>query len=360
MTNHQENIVKRFNELTKLEQTQLIDRLSNLVDETSPIIDKVRNEIIKDTPTSCPHCKTKKIIKWGSFQGDRQRFQCKECKKTFTHLTGTSVSYIKKKDLWYKHLELIFSGKYYTITEICNLLGVSRQTAFDWRHKALKAMEVEFESFKGIVEMDDINLKYSQKGRKGLKYSKKRGGGKKGKVGDSNFSSKVLITADREGNMDMSFVRVGRLKREDIERVVGDKIDSDKNILTSDKHGSIISYATRNNLTHKTFKASEAHSTEKIYHVQYVNNVAERFKSTVNVALRGVSTKYLQNYAKWFAIKEKVKKMDDKIEYLFGKLLEKADAWKSFIQTEKDYETFINTFSVRTYRCPTKRSWASL
>jgi len=54
--------------------------------------------------------------------------------------------------------------------------------------------------------------------------------------------------------------------------------------------------------------------------------------------------------------KRKGENSDDKIEYLFGKLLEKADAWKSFIQTKKDYETFINTFSVRTHRCPTKRA----
>jgi len=58
--------------------------------------------------------------------------------------------------------------------------------------------------------------------------------------------------------------------------------------------------------------------------------------------------------------KRKSENSDDKIEYLFGKLLEKllekADAWKSFIQTKKDYETFINTFSVRTHRCPTKRA----
>lgn len=54
--------------------------------------------------------------------------------------------------------------------EIARKVGISQQTAFDWRHKILSAVEgVSDCKFKGIAEIDDVWFLYSQKGRKGLR-----------------------------------------------------------------------------------------------------------------------------------------------------------------------------------------------
>ncbi len=52
-----------------------------------------------------------------------------------------------------------------------NRLGISIQTAFDWRHKTLCNLKSTGEDFVKITEIDDIWFLYSQKGRQGLKYS---------------------------------------------------------------------------------------------------------------------------------------------------------------------------------------------
>jgi hypothetical protein len=56
------------------------------------------------------------------------------------------------------------------LKEIARKVGISQQTAFDWRHKILSAVEgVSDCKFKGIAEIDDVWFLYSQKGRKGLR-----------------------------------------------------------------------------------------------------------------------------------------------------------------------------------------------
>lgn len=107
--------------------------------------------------------------------------------------------------------------------------------------------------FEGITEIDDIWFLYSQKGRKGLKHSRKRGGSKR--VGDNDFQAKLLITADRNKTTDMSLACIGRLSKADIERNVSGRF-SDDCVLVSDKHRSIAAFAKSEHLKHISFKSS--------------------------------------------------------------------------------------------------------
>jgi len=108
------------------------------------------------------------------------------------------------------------------LKQMSSRLGISIQTAFDWRHKILSSITSETENFDGITEIDDLWFLYSQKGRQGLKYSRKRGGSKR--KGDNNFQVKMLVTMDRKQSTDLSVVRIGRLKSNDIKRKIGEKI----------------------------------------------------------------------------------------------------------------------------------------
>jgi len=128
--------------------------------------------------------------------------------------------------------------------------------------------------------------------------------------------------------------------------------------LVSDKHPSIASFAKTEHITHHSF-LSKNHTLNEQFHVQYINNLASRLKYVINKHLHGVSTKYLQNYANWFKMNEKYKNEKDKITQLITQTEKSTSTWDLFTNVEKIYETFINCFSRRTYRCPTKRTWKS-
>jgi hypothetical protein len=235
---------------------------------------------------------------------------------------------------------------YLPLKQMASKIGISIQTAFDWRHKILSSVNNDRVRFDGITEIDDIWFLYSQKGRKGLKYSRKRGGSKR--AGDNDFQAKLLVTSDRNSNTNLSLVRIGRLKKSDIERKISGKFADDAT-LVSDKHRSISSFAKAEGLNHVSFKSSE-HTAGGEYHVQGVNNLASKLKGTINHSLRGVSTKYLQSYANWVNL---ISKGIDNVEFNNNGVV---DIHKN---REGIYKKFIENFSKRTYRCPVKRTFKS-
>lgn len=337
---------------------QIIDLAKQLTDqERASVLAQLKaqesNLVVQlEAPDSCPHCLSKKIIKHSKFN-NRQRYKCKSCGKTFTNITGSPIHGLKKQSLWHEYYKSMITEGYQPLSKMKEKFGISIQTAFDWRHKALLAMNQSGEKFEGITEIDDIWFLYSQKGRKGLKYSRKRGGSKH--KGDNNYQVKMLATADRKGTFDMSVVRIGRLKKSDIQRKIGNRIGRDT-VLTSDKHKSISAFAKDSKIEHIAFDAKN-HIADTEHHVQYINNVASRFDTIVNRVMRGVSTKYLQNYSNWFVAIEDLKKKTRNPKKPMQQLLKQHNAWDLFTNFEKQYQNFIQTYSERTYRCPVKRAW---
>ncbi len=340
----QEQIKELFGQLNPEEQKSVLKKLG--------IIYKQTGQKAVAAVTQCAYCSSELFVKNGH-RNRIQRYKCKSCKKTFTTTTGTCHHNLHKPEKFEEYKQLM-SKHYYPLKEIADKVGISIQTAFDWRHKILSGLKKDDSKFSGITEVDDIWFLYSQKGRKGLKYSRKRGGSTR--QGDNNFQTKLLITADRNSTTDLSVVRIGRLRKEDMDNIIGDMFSEDCT-LVSDKHRSISSFAKSRKLPHRSFKSTE-HSAGGDYHIQHVNNMASRLKSTVNYQLRGVSTKYLQNYANWFSFKERNKSSNDLYSGLNNELnLYAQDGWYVFTNMEKTYKRFINKCSVRTYRCPVKRKW---
>jgi transposase-like protein len=340
----QDKIKKLFDMLDGAEQIKILkqlERKKKQVDTT-----------VKTIPVSiCPFCGSSDFSKNG-LRGTVQRYLCKTCRKVFTGKTGTFVHGIKESKKFEKYFRLMFE-QYLPLSEISEKVGISIQTAFDWRHKILSGLNITTDEFNGITEIDDIWFLYSQKGRKGLKYSRKRGGSSR--QGDNKFQVKLLITADREKQKDMSVLKIGRISKSDIQRRIGGKFN-ESCTLVSDKHRSISSFAKSEKIHHKSFKSS-IHTAGKEYHVQTVNNMATRLKKIVNHQLRGVSTKYLQNYSNWFCKIEEIKNKPKEILNVKKTLLKSKDVWDKFATTEKEYKYFIENYSERTYRCPTKRTW---
>ncbi len=344
--NVQEQIIKLFEILNSEER--------NLVIEELRIINEANIEQPKDsTIDSCPYCSSKFLIKNGH-RGTTQRYKCTTCQKTFSGVSGSCYHGIKKLSKFEKYSQLMFD-QYLPIAKMSEKIGISVQTSFDWRHKILSGLNAENKEFNGITEIDDVWFLYSQKGRKGLKYSRLRGGSKR--KGDNKFQVKLLITADRQTTKDFSVTKIGRISKSDLDRKVGGKFNKSCT-LVSDKHRSISAFAKSEKIPHVNFKASN-HTAGGEFHVQNVNNLASRVKTIVNHQFRGVSTKYLQNYSNWFAMNEKMKSEENRNVKLEEEMGQNKKAWGTFTNIESSYKVFIENQSERTYRCPTKRNWSS-
>jgi transposase-like protein len=340
-----QRIKELFNMLSPSEKRKVLSELSPKKAHSKPVVGHV---------TSCPYCNSIEFVKNGNHKG-HPRYKCKSCSRNFSAFTGTSFQGIKKLDKFGEYKSIMFTQGFIPLKTIAKQVGISIQTAFDWRHKILSSLKPEEINFSGITEMDDVWFLYNQKGRKGLKYSRVRGGSKR--KGDNNFQVKMLITSDRKQTQDFSVVRIGRIKSNDISQKVGHRIVK-KCTLVSDKHPSIASFAKQNKIKHINFIASE-HIADKQHHVQNVNNMASQLKTKVNHICRGVSTKYLQSYANWFHFTESKKGSENIVEEVDKSLGANNKAWNTFTNIEPLYKQFIKSKSERTYRCPTKRHWKS-
>ena len=340
--NTENKIIQLFKSLPNKEKQDVLKVLNKIsTNEAMPSKDML--------VSSCPNSKSKLFTKNG-YRGAYQKYKCKSCFRVFTAKTGTSLHGLHKPEKFQLYKSLMLEA-YYPIKTIANKVGVSIQTAFDWRHKILTGVNKDNKLFEGITEIDDVWFSYSQKGRKGLKHSKKRGGNKG--VGDNEFQVKLLITADRNKTIDMSLACIGRLTKADIERKISGRF-SKGCVLVSDKHRSIAAFAKSEKLKHISFKAAQ-HTAGGEYHVQNINNMAQSLKGTINYTLKGVSTKYLQNYATWYQIMRRKTNPKE----LRSKLLKNKKATQLFVNREGIYEWFIENLSKRTYRCPVKKTYQS-
>ena len=203
--------------------------------------------------------------------------------------------------------------------------------------------------------MDDIWIRFNEKGRKGKEEPKKRGGTTT--RGDNDNQVKILFSVERGGNTDFTVVRSGRLQKKDITRTVENCFEKSA-ILISDRHPSIVAFGKDLEIEHKTFKADK-HVGDKGIHVQTINSMASRFKTIINDKMHGVATKYLQNYADWFRIEERYKSIKNKFTNITKQYLDNQIAWDYFSNIEKIYKRFIEGYTKFEYENPVHRTWKS-
>ncbi len=119
---------EKFTKLSAKEQIEFINELK--------AINKKKREKEKSRKIKpCPFCKSKNISLNGHDLSDLQRFKCKQCKKTFSHRTGTPLDGIKKEKKFKQYYKIIEAGEDTTLAKICEKLNISMSAAFQWRHK---------------------------------------------------------------------------------------------------------------------------------------------------------------------------------------------------------------------------------
>ena len=320
------------------ERASLLSEIEKETDLHTPLLRK-RREYLNNKIGSCPHCSSKKYRKHGKDKGS-QRYYCSACKRTFTEYTGTWLAGIHKKDLISDYLKLM--EQELSLDKIKESLGINKKTAFDWRHKVLSGLEnVDKGSFKGITESDDTFFLQSSKGSKLQDRKPRKRGGTASKRGISNEHVAVIVTADRDSEVGLSVARLGRIKKTDIEKAIGERI-SQETILCSDSHVSYKGFAIDNKIEHHAIRADlKQHVKQKIYHVQHVNAIDSRLKKWIEYQFVGVSTKYLQKYLNWFKTKEKLKNSKEFLKDFTNKSLEDISAHDRYLMINQGYNELL-------------------
>ena len=175
-----DNILQMIEKLTESERNLLISKIN----------DSDKGNVSLSKPTRCPHCESTGFRLNGSVKG-RKRYKCKSCGRSFGKATGTVYNRLRKIDIFNEYKRVMLEEGYIPLQTMCSRLGISHQTAFDWRHKTLAGLREDGGKFSVTAQLDDVWFRYSQKGRKGLKHSRKRGSGNK--PGDNENRPKSLL-----------------------------------------------------------------------------------------------------------------------------------------------------------------------
>jgi transposase-like protein len=278
-----------------------------IINELIKILESSSNTFHHDLPnqTLCPHCESEKIRGNGFTNLKVQKYFCNTCKKNFSDNTTKVWCWVKKKNEMKQYMYGLLSG--YSIRKSAAECGISINTSFIWRHKLLSCFnKISAETYQGILEVDELFFPVSEKGSRQMVRPARKRSTRVSKRGISDDLVAVIATSDREGNKGFSVAKLGRITKENVSTLLEGKIDKVET-LCSDKHVSYKAFTKDKGISHKTIMASHNQRvTEKIYHVQNVNNMDKRVRDFMKPR-NGVATKYLQNYLNWFLALEKIK-----------------------------------------------------
>ena len=289
---------------------------------------------------ACPHCSHPKYVRFGMDKG-AQRYKCKSCHRSFTEYTGTWMAGLQRKDKIADYLKLMVEEK--SLDKIVSALGINKKTAFDWRHKILASLGADDgDDFTGITESDETFFLSSEKGMEVKNRKPRKRGGKSSKRGVSNDQVAVIVTQDRNSGIDLSVATLGRIGKADIANAIGKRIKKGSTILCSDSHHSYKGFAKDTKVEFHPINVSKGERVKGAFHVQHVNSTHNRIKKWIGSTFWGVSTKYLQQYLNWHALKEKIKSNRDTTA-AFAQQTLGVGALKRFANIQPNYEKLIST-----------------
>ena len=258
-------------------------------------VQRLLNQRLADDP-KCPHCGSGRTEGWGRERNGLKRCRCLDCKRTFNPLTGTPLAGLRKKECWLKYAGAL--NESLPVRKAAKMCKVSKNTAFKWRHRFLKAQnKSKDQSLAGIAEVDEIFLLESFKGRRKLPRAARKRGGVAEKPGLSAEQIPILIARDRAG-AHIDGVLPDRSEAA-VRPVLGGKVSKDDTLLCMDGDKALIAFAEAEDIEYELIIASKGeHVHEKVLHIQNVNAYGSRFKQWLN-RFNGVATKYLQSYLGW-------------------------------------------------------------
>lgn len=306
-------------ELEQLLKTLCADELVEL----KSILEKNLNYIVsaKDsnhkiikrerTVNYCPICGSTHIVKNGvRKETNRQKYMCKDCKKSFSDTTNTITFHSKKSyNTWENYISCLLKGM--TLIDIAKEIGISTTTSFTWRHKILKTLSKFNKSTKlsETIELDAIYFSINLKGTKKDKmprYPKKRTSS--AYRGISHHKVCVITATDSQDNMMFEISGLGTETTEMLMKLK-DRF-KDGSTLVTDSKRSFDKFAIETNMTHN-YIPSGFHKSDSGHSLATLNGLHNELKTWLK-RYKGVSTKHLQGYLDLFRY---LKHLKYKIDY---------------------------------------------
>ena len=253
------------------------------------------NALLPDCP-ACPHCHAQpdQLAPWGWTRGLR-RYRCKQCLRTCSTLTKTPLARLRKSQCWQAYAQALIDGL--TVRAAARRCGVSKNTAFLWRHRFLRAMaEHRADHEGGIVEVDETFFLESFKGQHVWSRPARQRGGKGRTRGTGPDYIPVVVVQDREGHL--ADFQLEQLDARHVKAVLAPLVDKDA-VLCSDGAGVYASFARSQGLSHQVLHNRAGQRViSGAYHIQHVNGYHRRLKEWME-RFHGVATSYLKNYLGW-------------------------------------------------------------
>lgn len=245
--------------------------------------------------SSCPHCLSTHITLNGKSPNKQtQRYKCKNCQKTFKATTGTPTHWMHNREKITKYIEALQNG--YSIRKAAIFAQISKNTSFAWRHKFLSSIPENttntFNEKQHTIKI--IKTPYSAKGRK------------KAPEKFTNTTKTILI--NNKGQIQLHKINPFKLVKHTTKILQQNNTISEvctfpsKLLTNSIKQTNVKKIKIRNLIKQLV---EQTNSQEK-----KLNIWMKRF--------RGVATKYLQHYWKWFCLNENIQNIINK-KHVFTK-----------------------------------------
>lgn len=246
----------------------------------------------------CPRCGRDDIVRWGR-QRQRQRYRCRNCRRTFSDLTGTPAAYSKHLSRWPAFGACMLESL--SVRGTADRLGVSPKTAFRWRHRVLEALRLEAgPALRGAIGISQSKFAFSEKGSRKLTRPPRRHG--------SRFRWPqpppvfVVRAADRHGAV-WAEVLVGRWPRSlDLVPLIRDRVAPPALLVAS--FGLASSYAAaarRLRCPYRSTRSLRGDGAASDPDVARARAIDRAFHVWL-IRFRGVATRYLRNYLCWHRV----------------------------------------------------------
>lgn len=269
-----------------------------------------RSSAVVSTRT-CPRCSSHDVVLHGTHKNGRQRFKCRECRRTYNILTGTPMARARKPEYWARYLG--YMTDHLSIRKIIDTgLDINHMTAFRWRHRFLKAAKARNTAvLSGVIEADETFFVRSFKGSRGWKCGMPPADrGPRPSAwgallrGLSHEQVPVLTALDSTGGVYEAILP----SLSAVEPALDGRVAAGS-VLCSDGAKAYVKAAVKAGAEHRRVMVGRPDQATKIagkprppkgrLGLGHVNAHHERLKTFINRRCRGVATKYLGSYLAW-------------------------------------------------------------